>query len=77
MSNQYGLGNHRTKPSGLCQPDHGDDQMEQKREEVAHLGNRTKTPKLLISRFNLEFANDRSRSERSGSEIKTEMIKRD
>jgi hypothetical protein len=59
VSDEHGLSDHATNPAWLCQPNDGDDQMEQKDQEVAHLGNRTKTCQAFFFRSSLEFAMDR------------------
>ncbi len=50
MPDQDRFSNHATKPTGLCQSDHGDDRVNQEDEEIAYLGNRNKTGQTLISR---------------------------
>ena len=72
VSDQHGLSDHATNSAGLCQPNDGDDQMEQKDQEVAHLGNRTKTCQAFFFRGSLEFAMDRHLAEfgiKAGAQI--------
>ncbi len=58
VPDQHGLSDHPTESSGLCQPDHGNDQMKQKDQEVAHFGNRTKIRQASDLTPHLEFAID-------------------
>jgi hypothetical protein len=44
MSHQYGLGYHRPEATGLTE-DNGDDHMQKKSENVAHLQDRIKLKK--------------------------------
>ena len=50
VSHENGLGDDAPVSSGLDQADDRDDQVKQKEQEIAHLGNRTKSAKPLISR---------------------------
>ena len=59
MPDKDRFSDHATKPAGLCQPDHGDDQIKQEIEEVAHPGNRNKTRTAPDFPPSLEFAMDR------------------
>jgi hypothetical protein len=59
MPDQDRFSDHTTEPAGLCHSDHGDDQMKQEDQEVAHSGNRTKTPQPPDFAPILEFAMDR------------------
>ena len=60
VSDQHRLGDHTPEPSGHCQPDDCDNQMKQKDEEIAHLGNRTKVSQASDFTSDFEFARDRS-----------------
>jgi hypothetical protein len=46
VSQENGLGDYAPESSGLGQADDRDDQVKQKGEKVAHLGNRTRVPNL-------------------------------
>jgi hypothetical protein len=58
MPDKDRFSDHATKPAGLCQPDHGDDQMKKEIEEVAHPGNRNKTRTAPDFPPSSEFAMD-------------------
>jgi len=47
MPDQYGFGDHAAEPAGPCQPNHDDNQMYQKDQELPHLGNRIKLHQTL------------------------------
>jgi len=44
MADQHGFGNHRTNAARPCQSGHGNDQMNEEEQEVAHPGNGISTP---------------------------------
>ena len=45
MPDQGGFGNNGTEASRPCQPDDGDDQMNEKDDDIAHSGNGINTSK--------------------------------
>jgi hypothetical protein len=53
VSHENGLGDDAPVSSGLDQADDGDDQMKQKDQEIAHLGNRTKVRQSSDFTYNL------------------------
>ena len=57
MSQQHGLGNHRPEATGLTKADNGDDRMQKKSENVAHLRS-YQTKEATESRALAEFAKD-------------------
>jgi hypothetical protein len=61
VSHENGLGDYATASSGLDQADNRDDQMKQKDQKIAHLGNRTKVRQTSDFASNLEFARHRLR----------------
>ena len=58
MPDQDRFGDHIVEPAGLRQPNHSDDQMQQKNEEVAHPTILTRPANPLIFAPTLEFAMD-------------------
>jgi hypothetical protein len=61
MSYQDGLGNHGTEATGLSKPDNGDNRVQKKSENVAHLRHRIKLKNHKKSGPLMEFAYDRLR----------------
>ena len=49
MPDQYGFGNHGTEPARNCQPDHGNDHMNEEDDDIAHPGMLSKPQKPKLS----------------------------
>ena len=47
MPDQHGFGDHAADSARHCQPNHDDNQMHQKNQELPHLGNRIKLRQTL------------------------------
>ena len=58
MPDQHGFGNNGTEAARLCQSRHGDDQMNEQDEEVAHPGNGISTSRTTAFRPIWQFAMD-------------------
>ena len=59
MPDQHGFGDNRTQPTRLCQPGHGNDQMNEQDEQVAHPGNSINTSKASTFKLIWQFAMDK------------------
>jgi hypothetical protein len=59
VPHENGLGDYAPESSWLDQADDRDDHVKQKEQEIAHLGNRTKSCQTADFTSNLEFARDR------------------
>ena len=59
MPDQRGFGNNGTESARPCQSGHGDDQMNEQDEEVAHPGNGISTSRTTTFRPIWQFAMDR------------------
>ena len=62
MASEHGFGDDGTKATRFCQSDHGNDQMNEQDEQVAHPGNSINTSKSrriqakLVSRWRMVYA---------------------
>ena len=65
MPDQHGFGNNGTEPARPCQSGHGDNQMNEQDEEVAHPGNGISTSKTTVFRPIWQFAMDKLQERQS------------